>query len=118
MAHQLSRAVLAIPVVLGVVYGFYAAYIQRGGGAITGGQIVLGVVSGLLMIILGAGLLSIQSALPRELRAGAYATLFGAGIGFLHSLTGESVVRASGMGLVFAGVMFAASFYWFYTHED
>jgi hypothetical protein len=118
MAHRLSRAVLAIPVVLGVAYGFYADYIQRGSGQVTGGQIVLGVVSGLLMIILGAALLSIQSALPREVRAGAYATLFGSGIGFLHSLTGESIVRASGMGLVFGGVMFAVSFYWFYTHED
>ncbi|MFE9553906.1 hypothetical protein ACFYMW_01900 [Streptomyces sp. NPDC006692] len=118
IAHRPSGAVLAIPVVLGVVYGIYAAAIDRAGGPVTGGNIALGVVSGVVIMALGIGLLSIQSSLSRERRAAAYATLFGVGIGFLHSLTGESIIRASGMGLVFGGAMFAASFYWFYTHEN
>jgi hypothetical protein len=117
-AHHLSRAALTIPVVLGVVYGFYASAIQRSGGAITGGQIVLGFVSGLAVIALGIGLLSIQSALPRELRAAAYGTLFGAAMGFLYSLSGHSVLKSSGMGAIFGGAMFLVSFYVFYTHED
>ncbi|MFE3180399.1 hypothetical protein ACFXKR_05765 [Streptomyces violascens] len=117
-APHLSRAVLAIPVVLGVMYGLYTFANQRGGGAITGGQIVLGIVSGLAVIGLGIGLLGIQSALPRELRAAAYGTLFGAAMGFLYSLSDHSVLKSSGMGAIFGGVMFLVSFYWFYTHED
>ncbi|MFF4181861.1 hypothetical protein ACFYZ9_01610 [Streptomyces sp. NPDC001691] len=117
-AHHPSRALLAVPVVLGVAYGIYAAVIQRGGGALTGGQIVLGVVSGLVLMALGMGLLSIQSALPRELRAAAYGTLFGSGMGFLYSLAGHSVFRSSGIGAIFGGAMFLVSFYVFYTHED
>ncbi|AYG81867.1 hypothetical protein DWB77_04034 [Streptomyces hundungensis] len=116
--HHLSRAVLAVPVVLGVVYGFYAAAILRGGGAVTGGQIVLGVVSGAAVMVLGLCLLRFQSALPRELRATAYATLFGGGMGFLYSLAGHSVLRSSGIGAVLGGGMFLVAFYVFYTHED
>lgn len=116
--HHLSRAVLAVPVVLGVAYGLYVFADQRGGGAVTGGDIVLGIVSGLAVMALGIGLLSIQSALPRELRAAAYGTLFGAAMGFLYSLSDHSVFRSSGMGAIFGGAMFLASFYVFYTHED
>ncbi|MGW2814461.1 hypothetical protein [Streptomyces sp. NPDC001415] len=116
--HHLSRAVLAVPVVLGVAYGLYVFANQRGGGAVTGGDIVLGIVSGLAVMALGIGLLSIQSALPRELRAAAYGTLFGAAMGFLYSLSGHSVFRSSGMGAIFGGAMFLVSFYVFYTHED
>ncbi|MCT9092737.1 hypothetical protein N4G70_28280 [Streptomyces sp. ASQP_92] len=116
--HRLSRAVLATPVVLGVVYGLYAAQIQRGGGVLTGGQIVLGVVSGVAVMVLGLCLLRFQSALPRELRAAAYGTLFGGAMGFLYSLADHSVLRSSGIGAVFGGGMFLVAFYVFYTHED
>ncbi|MFE9368608.1 hypothetical protein ACFYM2_02295 [Streptomyces sp. NPDC006711] len=119
-AHHLGRAALAVPVVLGVAYGIWAAAIQRNGGSgvLTGGQIVLGVVSGLVLIVLGIGLLRAQSALPRELRAAAYATLFGGAMGFLYSLADHSVLRSSGIGAIWGGAMFLVSFYVFYTHED
>ncbi|MFG2719822.1 hypothetical protein ACGFW5_16215 [Streptomyces sp. NPDC048416] len=119
-AHRPSRAVLAIPVVLGVAYGIWAAAIQRNGGdgVLSGGQIVLGLVSGLAVMALGVGLLMMQGALPRELRAAAYGTLFGCAMGFLYSLSDHSILRSSGLGAIWGGAMFLVSFYVFYTHEN
>ncbi|MET9359797.1 hypothetical protein ABZX93_02630 [Streptomyces sp. NPDC006632] len=119
-ARRPSNAALAVPVVLGVAYGIWAAAIQRNGGSsgiLTGGQIVLGVVSGLVLAVLGLGLLRIQSALPREIRAAAYATLFGCAMGFLYSLSDHSVLRSGGIGAIWGGAMLLVSFYVFYTHE-
>ncbi|MCX5388251.1 hypothetical protein [Streptomyces sp. NBC_00083] len=118
--HRPSTAVLAVPVVLGVAYGVWAAAIQRNAGSngvLTGGQIVLGVVAGLLLTVLGLALLRVQSALPREIRAAAYATLFGCAMGFLYSLSDHSILRSSGIGAIWGGAMLLVSFYVFYTHE-
>ncbi|MFJ4480361.1 hypothetical protein [Streptomyces xanthochromogenes] len=119
-APRLGRAAIAVPVVLGVAYGIWAAGIQRNGGngVITWGQVVLGVVSGVVLIALGIGLLRIQSALPREIRAAAYGTLFGCAMGFLYSLSDHSVLRSSGIGAAFGAGMFLTAFYVFYTHEN
>ncbi|NUK10457.1 hypothetical protein HRW18_21215 [Streptomyces lunaelactis] len=107
----------ALPVTLGVAYGIYVVAIDRGAKGFTSGQFVLGVVSGLVLAALAFALGRIQQALPRELRSAAYAALCGVAIGFLYSLTGESVLKSAGMGVIFAAVMFAASFYVFYTRE-
>ncbi|MEU9099173.1 hypothetical protein [Streptomyces sp. NPDC048361] len=120
-AHRPGTAALAVPVVLGVAYGIWAAAIQRNAGSsgvLTGGQIVLGVVSGVVLIALGLGLLRVQSALPREIRAAAYATVFGCAMGFLYSLSDHSVLRSSGIGAIWGGAMLLVSFYVFYTHEQ
>ncbi|MFF8957814.1 hypothetical protein [Streptomyces sp. NPDC014894] len=107
----------AIPVALGALFGFYAGFLRRTGEAVGWGDVLYGVVAGLIFIALAFGLGRIQGALPRELRAGAYAALCGVAIGFLHSLTGASVLRSVGMGLFFAAAMLVVSFYAFYTRE-
>ncbi|MFE4856228.1 hypothetical protein [Streptomyces sp. NPDC056670] len=119
-AHHPSRAAVAVPVVLGVAYGIWAAGIQRNGGngVITWGQVILGVVAGGLLIALGLGLLRIQSALPREIRAAAYGALFGCAMGFLYSLSDHSVLRSAGIGAAFGAGMLLTAFYVFYTHEN
>jgi hypothetical protein len=107
----------ALPLTLGVVYGFYVAFIRQGDGDLTGGQVVLGVVSGLALAALAFVLGRFQRSLPREMRAGAYATLCGVAMGFLYSQSGESVLKSSGIGLSLSAAMFAAAFYLFYTRE-
>ncbi|MFI1104232.1 hypothetical protein [Streptomyces melanogenes] len=113
----LPVALIALPVVTGVCYGFWAASINRRGGEVTGANIALGLVSGAVIAALGLGLLMIQGRLPRELRAAAFGTLFGAGTGFLYAQSGESVFGAAMMGALLGGGMMAAAFYVFYTRE-
>ncbi|WP_051856489.1 hypothetical protein [Streptomyces sp. NRRL B-1347] len=105
------------PAVLAVVYGVWAAGIHRDGGPITGGNVLYGVVTGVVFGALYAAVRRFAPGLPRELRALAWATFAGVSFGFLYSLTDASVLRSTGMAAVVAGSVFAATFYWFYTHE-
>ncbi|MFD9910680.1 hypothetical protein [Streptomyces sp. NPDC059063] len=110
-------AAWAGPVLLGVVYGVWAAGIHRDGGPITGFNVLYGVVTGVVFALLYGALRRFAPALPRELRAIAWAAFAGVSFGFLYSLTDASVLRSTGMaGTVAAGV-FVAVFYHFYTRE-
>lgn len=108
----------ALPLVIGVIYGFYAAFIRRDGGPSTGGQVLLGLVAGVAMAALCFTLGRIQRSLPRELRAVAYGALTACAIGFLASLTDTSVLRSSGLGLAVGAGVVGVTFYLFYTRES
>ncbi|MER5891889.1 hypothetical protein [Streptomyces sp. NPDC001876] len=113
-----SALAWALPLTLGVILGFWAFFIRRDGGATTGGQIWLGVVSGVAFAALCFVLGRVGPALPRELRAAAYGALTGIAIGFLYSLNGNSVFSSSVLGLVVGAGMFCSAFYIYYTRED
>ncbi|MCX4675922.1 hypothetical protein OG413_11495 [Streptomyces sp. NBC_01433] len=117
-ARHHSPLAWALPLTLGVIFGFYAAFIRRDGGPSTGGQVLLGLVSGVALAALCFALGRIQHVLPRELRAAAYGVLTACAIGFLVSLTGTSVLRSTGLGVLVGAVMLCVSFYIFYTRED
>ncbi|MER5738249.1 hypothetical protein ABT117_21560 [Streptomyces sp. NPDC002262] len=107
-----------LPVLIGVLYGLYAATVSRHGGALTWGQLWLGLVSALL---LAGGVWALRThghVLPRELRAVAWGALAGGATGFLYSLSGASVLSASMIGLLMGIGVGAGAFYLFYTHED
>ncbi|MFD9499569.1 hypothetical protein [Streptomyces sp. NPDC060035] len=108
----------ALPLTLGVIFGFWAFFIRRDGGATTGGQIWLGVVSGVALAVLCFALGRVRHALPRELRAAAYGALTAVGIGFLYSLNDNSVLSSAILGLVVGAGMFCTAFYIYYTRED
>ncbi|MEW2066593.1 hypothetical protein [Streptomyces sp. NPDC007346] len=107
----------ALPLVLGVIYGFYAAFIRRDGGPSTGGQVVLGLASGAALAVLCLALGRIQRSLPHGLRALAYGSLTACAIGFLVSLTDTSVLRSTVLGLAVGVGVFLATFYFFYSRE-
>ncbi|MFH8435369.1 hypothetical protein ACH4A3_09090 [Streptomyces sp. NPDC018007] len=107
----------ALPLVLGVVYGFYAAFIRRDGGPSTGGQVLLGLVSGAALAVLCFALGRIQRSLPRELRGVAYGALTACAIGFLVSLTDTSVLRSTVLGLAVGAGVLCVSYYAFYVRE-
>ncbi|MQS34384.1 hypothetical protein [Streptomyces katsurahamanus] len=115
--HHAAVLSWAIPLALGALFGFYAGFLHRTGQAVGWWDVLYGVVAGLVFTALAYGLGRIQHALPREQRAAAYGALCGIAIGFLHSLTGASVLRSAWMGVIFAAVMAAVSFYVFYTRE-
>lgn len=115
--RHLSTHGWGLPVTLGLAYGIYAAAIQRSGGVITWGQVVLGLVTGVLLAGAVYALRTWGGVLPRELRAAAWAVLAGGAIGFLFSLSRVSVLSATVLGLVVAAGAFLTAFYLFYTHE-
>ncbi|MEW2175466.1 hypothetical protein AB0890_03910 [Streptomyces sp. NPDC005406] len=117
-AQHHSALSWAVPVTLGVILGWYATSIVRGGGVLTGTQLALGLVSGAVLAALCFGLGRVQKHLPVGLRAAAYGALSGGSIGFLYSLSGKSVLAASVLGLLIGAGMLLAAFYFFYTRED
>lgn len=117
-ARHHSTTSWAVPVTLGVILGWYATSIVRGGGVLTGTQLALGLISGGVLAALCFGLGRVQKQLPVGLRAVAYGALFGGSIGFLYSLSGKSVLAASVLGLLTGAGMLLAAFYFFYTRED
>jgi len=108
----------AVPVVLGVIVGFWAFFINRDGGTTTAGQIWLGVVSGVVFAVLCYALMRVRWSLPRELRAAGYGVLAGGTVGFLSSLNGNSVLTSTVIGLVVAAGTFCTMFYSYYTREN
>ncbi|MDT9691021.1 hypothetical protein Q5762_22260 [Streptomyces sp. P9(2023)] len=115
--RHLSTHGWGLPVTLGLAYGIYAAAIQRSGGVITWGQVVLGLVSGIVLAGAVYALRQWGGVLPRELRAAAWAALAGGAVGFLFSLSDASVLSGAILGLVVAAGTFVTAFYLFYTHE-
>ncbi|MEU8757631.1 hypothetical protein [Streptomyces sp. NPDC048659] len=116
--RRLSTHGWAVPVTLGVAYGLYAPVIARHGGALSWGQLWLGLISAVVVAVSIHSLLRFGGRLRRELRAVAWGALAGIATGFLYSLSGASVYSSSLLGLITAAVSGAAAFYLFYTHED
>ncbi|KES04345.1 membrane protein [Streptomyces toyocaensis] len=111
-------ALVAAPVALGLVYGFWAAANRRYGGPVTGWNLLFGFLTALVFAVVLMALLALAPKLRRELHAVVWAAFCGIAVGFLFSQSGGSILRSGALGLgVMAGV-FAMMFYRFYTHED
>ncbi|MFE9645193.1 hypothetical protein ACFYO0_13970 [Streptomyces sp. NPDC006365] len=129
MAHAAPRAArwhgsparvaskLTAPVLGGIVFGLWAAAIGRDAGPITGWNVLLGFVSAFAFVAAYLGLRLLGTHLPRELRAAAWAGFAGVAVGFLHGLTGSSVLRSAAVAFAVAAGAFAVVFYRFYTTE-
>jgi hypothetical protein len=109
---------VGLPVVLGLVYGFWAAANQRHGGPITGWNLLFGFVTALVFAVLFAAVCALAPLLPRELHALCWFVFTGCAVGFLYSQTGASVYSSSGLGLLVGAGVLATVFYRYYTHED
>lgn len=116
--RQWSTHGWGLPVTLGVAYGLYAPVIARDGGALSWGQLWLGLISAVVVAVSVYGLHRYGRMLRRGPRAVAWAALAGIAIGFLFSLSDASVYSATLLGLVVAAVTFGTAFYLYYTHED
>lgn len=106
-----ASASWVVPVVLGILSGGYAMFIDHNQGSTLPSAALLGLVAA---VVVGAACYAagrIQGRLLPEVRAGLYGTLLGCVIGFLYCLSGAAVGRASGVGLGVALAMAAVSFY-------
>ncbi|MDX3137141.1 hypothetical protein PV367_46810, partial [Streptomyces europaeiscabiei] len=115
--HALANRIL--PVVLGLVYGYWAAAMNRDGGPITGWNLLFGFVTAFVFAALHTAVLIVAPRLRRELRAAVWAAFAGCAFGFLYSQASQhSVLRCAAMSLAVAAGFLAANFYRYYTHED
>ncbi|MEU2895157.1 hypothetical protein ACWC4E_01165 [Streptomyces sp. NPDC001273] len=115
-AHR--AALVALPVVLGLVYGYWAAANRRYGGPVTGWNLLFGFLTALVFAVVLMTLLAVAPKLRREVHAAAWAAFCGIAVGFLFSQSGGSVLRSTALALAAAAGVFAVMFYRFYTRED
>lgn len=115
--HRAVSAHWAGPVLLGIVYGVWAAGIRRDAGPITTGNVLFGVVAGVIVAAVCFALRRTAHTLPRELRALSWTAFAGIAFGFLYSLTDATILRSVIMSLVVAAGVFTLTFYRYYTTE-
>ncbi|WP_043728464.1 hypothetical protein [Streptomyces zinciresistens] len=119
LSERTHRALsMAAPVVLGLVYGYWAAANRRSGGEITGWNLLFGFVTALAFMLLYVGVRALAPLLRREVHAVLWAAFVGGTFGFLYSQTGATILRSCLMGLGIGAAAFAVMFYRYYTHED
>ncbi|WP_369260700.1 hypothetical protein [Streptomyces sp. R35] len=108
----------AIPIVGGLIYGYWAAAINRDGGPITGWNVLFGFACALAVALLYVGVRMLAPLMKRELHAVLWASYAGITFGFLYCQTDASVLRSTLMALGVAASVFAVAFYRYYTRED
>lgn len=113
-----TAAKWALPLVMGLVYGYWAAANRRGGGPVTGWNLLFGFVTAFAFMALYVAVRALAPRLKRELHALLWAGFAGAAVGFLISQSGSTALRSTGLALAVAAGFFAVVFYRYYTHED
>ncbi|MER7175331.1 hypothetical protein [Streptomyces mesophilus] len=115
---ELSGWAVKLTPALALVYGYWAAAIQRSGGPITAGNVWLGIIATVAFAVVLLAVIRLAPRLPREARALTWGAFAGIAFGYLYSLTGESVLRSAGNAGLFGAAVACAAFYRFYTSED
>ncbi|MFC5801061.1 hypothetical protein [Streptomyces formicae] len=116
--HRHGALGWVVPLTIGALYGLYTSFMTREDGASAGAQFAVGIVSAAVMAGLCYAVGRFQHAMPREVRAAAYAVLMGCAVGYLYSLSGRSVLTVTVLALALAAATFIVTFYYYYTHED
>ncbi|MGX1271232.1 hypothetical protein [Streptomyces phaeoluteigriseus] len=107
----------AVPVALGLVFGYWAAANRRSAGPITGWNILFGFVAALVFIALYVAVRAVAPRMRREAHALLWAVFAGCAIGFLINQSGSSVLYCAGVSLVVAAGFFVVMLYRYNTRE-
>lgn len=113
-----ARNALFRALLMGLVYGVWAAFIKRQMGPVDAGNVFYGILCGVLFAGIMFALNRVGPRLKREVHAAAYGVFGGVAAGYLHSLTNSSVLRATGIGLAVGAGVGLVAFYRYYTRED
>ncbi|MFG2990868.1 hypothetical protein ACGFZK_16540 [Streptomyces sp. NPDC048257] len=116
MTH-LSKSAYARPLLLGLVYGVWAAFMKRQMGPVDAGNVFYGILCGVLFAGIMFALARIGPRMKREVHAAAYGAFGGIAVGYLHSLTDQSILKSTVVGLAVGAGVGAIAFYRYYTHE-
>ncbi|CAL9520543.1 hypothetical protein SUDANB15_03818 [Streptomyces sp. enrichment culture] len=114
--HKAARVV--VPLLLALVFGFWAAANRRYGGPITGWNLLFGFLSALVFFAL---CLALQSVAPKRgpvAHAALWAAFSGSAVGFLVRQANETLLRSAWLGLVVAAGVFVLLFYRYYARKD
>ncbi|MBT2479636.1 hypothetical protein [Streptomyces sp. ISL-94] len=117
MTH-LGKSAYTRPLLMGLVYGVWAAFIKRQMGPVDAGNVFYGILCGAVFAACMFALARIGPRLKREMHATAYGVFAGIAVGYLHSLTNSSVLRATVIGFFVALGVGGVAFYRYYTRED
>lgn len=113
MKGQLARAL-----VLGLVYGVYAAYMKRDMGPVDAGNVFYGILCGALFAAVMFGLAQVGPRwLNQEVHATAYGAFGGIAVGYLYSMADHSILRSCWMGLITGIGVGLAAYYRFHVRE-
>ncbi|MBB4894688.1 ABC-type Mn2+/Zn2+ transport system permease subunit [Streptomyces olivoverticillatus] len=111
------RAAVAVPVVGGLALGLYTVFLAHDNGYSELQGWLVGLIAAIASGGLGYVLIRRRNSMMAEVRAAAFGALFGASMGFLYSLTGGTVLRASSIGLLFGLGLGVTAYYLFYWRE-
>ncbi|MEV5232849.1 hypothetical protein [Streptomyces pseudogriseolus] len=114
--HRVARIVL--PVLAGLIYGYWAAANRRYGGPVTGWNLLFGFLTALVFAAVLITLLTVAPKLRREVHALSWAAFAGCAAGFLFSQSNGSVYRSAALGVGVMAGTFLILFYRYYTKED
>lgn len=115
-AHLMAR--WALPLAIGLVYGYWAASIHRRGGPVTGRNLLFGFLTVLAFLVLWAVVRAVADRLPREGHAVLWGAFAGSALGFLYAGSGVAMFTCVVVSLLLAAAVFATLFYRCCTHED
>ncbi|WP_399886747.1 hypothetical protein ACGH7X_19960 [Streptomyces sp. BBFR51] len=114
--HLLAK--WAMPVTIGLVYGYWAAAIHRRGGPVTGGNLLFGFMTALAFAVLYVVIRTVAERLPREGHAVLWGAFAGSALGFLYAGSGVAMFTCVVVSLLLAAAVTASLVYRYYTHQD
>jgi hypothetical protein len=114
--HLLAK--WATPVLIGLVYGYWAASIHRRGGPVTGWNLLFGFLTALVFAVLYVVVRAVAERLPREGHAVLWGAFAGSALGFLYSGSGVAMFTCVLVSLLLAAAVTASLIYRYYTHQD
>jgi uncharacterized membrane protein AbrB (regulator of aidB expression) len=107
----------AVPVVLGLAFGLYVAFLESNNGASDTRTTVSSTVGGAVCAVLCFAIGRLQTRMSRERRATAYGAVFGGALGYMLSISDQTALEASLVGLFLGLSMALVTFYIRYTQE-